>query len=89
MSRRMILVVTLSVSLFALSTVRSEDNKAIVRWYYAEVLTKGNLAAIDELVAPTYVGHDPAVPDAKGTEGLEQRVTRLRTAFPDRFEVRS
>jgi steroid delta-isomerase-like uncharacterized protein len=77
------LVVFVSVSFFTVALVWSEDNKAIVRRYYAEVLTKGNVAAIDDLVAATYVGHDPAAPDAQGTAGLKQRVSRLRTAFPD------
>jgi steroid delta-isomerase-like uncharacterized protein len=83
MLRLFIPVAVVSVSLFAGSPVRGEDNKAIVRQYYAEVLTKGNVAAIDDLVSPTYIGHDPAAPDAQGTMGLKQRVTRLRTAFPD------
>ena len=83
MLRLFILVAVVSVSLLAVSPVRGEDNKVIVRRYYAEVLSKGNVAAIDDLVAPTYVGHDPAAPDAQGTAGLKQRVTRLRTAFPD------
>jgi steroid delta-isomerase-like uncharacterized protein len=76
-------IVIVNVSLFAALPAWGEDNKAIVRHYYAEVLTKGNVAAIDDLVSPTYVGHDPAAPDAQGTAGLKQRVTRLRTAFPD------
>ena len=77
------LMVVVSASLFAVSPVQGEDNKAIVRQYYAEVLTKGNVAAIDSFVSPTYIGHDPAAPDAQGTVGLKQRVTRMRTAFPD------
>jgi steroid delta-isomerase-like uncharacterized protein len=83
MLRQFILMVVVSGALFTAVPVRGEDNKTIVRRYYAEVLTMGNLAVIDELVSSTYTGHDPEAPDAQGTEGLKQRVTRMRTAFPD------
>ena len=36
----------------------SDDNKAVVRRFYEEI-DKGNLAAMDELVAEDYINHDP------------------------------
>src|SRR6185295_13517088 len=36
----------------------SDDNKAVVRRFYEEI-DKGNLAAMDELVAEDYLNHDP------------------------------
>jgi len=35
-----------------------EQNKALARRFYEEVWFKNNPAAIDELVAPTYIAHD-------------------------------
>ena len=35
-----------------------DDNKALVRRFYAEI-DAGNLDAMDELVAPDFVDHDP------------------------------
>ena len=61
----------------------SEENKAIVRHFYEEV-NKGNLAIMDELIAPDFVLHHPLSPEAvRGPEGFKQLVTGLRTAFPD------
>jgi predicted ester cyclase len=37
-----------------------EDQKCIVRRYYEEVFAKRNLAALDELFAPDFVGHSAA-----------------------------
>ncbi len=65
-----------------------EANKAIIRRFYEEILTKGDLAVADELCAPDYAGHflPPTVPP--GIEGLKQLLTMYRTAFPDlRFTI--
>ena len=35
-----------------------DENKALVRKFYAEI-DAGNLEAMDELVAPDFVDHDP------------------------------
>jgi predicted SnoaL-like aldol condensation-catalyzing enzyme len=35
-----------------------EQNKALARRFYEEVWFKNNPAAVDELVAPTYIAHD-------------------------------
>ena len=61
----------------------AEENKALVRRQLEEVWNKGNLAAIDELYAPTYVDHDPANPGVQGRDGVRQLVTMYRSAFPD------
>ena len=38
------------------------DNIAVLRRYYDDVVNKGNLAAVDEVIAADYVSHhnDPA-----------------------------
>jgi steroid delta-isomerase-like uncharacterized protein len=62
----------------------AEDNKAIARRVVEEVFSQGNLEAIDECVAEGYVGHDPVdQEDTRGREGVRDRVSVYRTAFPD------
>ena len=67
----------------------SEQNKTNVRRLFEEVWNKGNVAAADELFAPTYTHHDSSTPDlGRGPEGEKKRVTLYRNAFPDiRFTV--
>ena len=51
----------------------TEDNKALLRRYYDEVLTQGNLAVIQELFAPELV------------QRFLETVAASRAAFPDLF----
>jgi steroid delta-isomerase-like uncharacterized protein len=50
-----------------------DQNKALIRRFYEEI-DKGNIDAMDELVAPDYANHDPpSLPGlAPGREGLKQ-----------------
>jgi steroid delta-isomerase-like uncharacterized protein len=61
----------------------AEENKALVRRYYEEI-DKGNLEAIDELVAEDYVNHHPPpFPGlAPGREGLKQAFKIFWDATP-------
>lgn len=62
----------------------SEQNKAIVRRLMGEVWSQGNVAVSDELLAASYVHHDPTTIDfGPGIEGEKQRAKLYRTAFPD------
>jgi steroid delta-isomerase-like uncharacterized protein len=63
----------------------SDQNKAIARRYVEEIWNQGNLALIDELVAPNATFHDPSVPGGKftGPAGMRQFVQIYRGAFPD------
>jgi predicted ester cyclase len=68
----------------------TEDNKAIVRNLFEEVFNKGNVSAVDQLVAPNSVGHFDFPTNVPVTaefqlslEGLKQFVSRFRTTFPD------
>jgi len=61
----------------------SATNKTLVRRYVEEVLNKGNTVLIDELIALSFIGHDPTGPDIHGPEGVKQRHATYRTAFPD------
>jgi hypothetical protein len=43
--------------------VSAQENEALVRRYFEEVWAKGNVAAVDEFMAPNYVEH--TVPPAR------------------------
>ena len=60
-----------------------EENKALVRRFYAEI-DKGNLEAMDELVAEDYLDHNPPpFPGlAPGREGLKQAFKIFWQATP-------
>ena len=62
----------------------TEENKALARRVIEEMFNKGNLDVADELIAPDYVDHDPAMPeDVRGPEGLKEYVSAYRSAFSD------
>ena len=61
-----------------------EENKAIVRRYFEEILDGGNLDLVDEIFEPQYVLHDPSSPhEVRGVEGTKRFVGMFRSAFPD------
>jgi steroid delta-isomerase-like uncharacterized protein len=62
----------------------TETNKAQFRRIYEEMFNKGDLAIVDDLVAPDAVNHEapPGMPN-RGPESARQVVMMLRTAFPD------
>jgi steroid delta-isomerase-like uncharacterized protein len=64
-------------------TVGTEENKALVRRWFAE-LDQRNLAAVHDFVAEGYVDHNPAIPDlSPGREGVNQANNLLAAAFTD------
>ena len=60
-----------------------EHNKALVRRLYEEALNKGNLAVVDEIIAPNYVRHGLAPGVPLGPESTKQVFAAMHTAFPD------
>jgi steroid delta-isomerase-like uncharacterized protein len=48
-----------------------------------EVLVRGNLTALDELVAEDVVSHSPFPGQAPGREGFKQAFAQFRAAFPE------
>src|SRR5215469_5743106 len=61
-----------------------EENKAHYRRTFEEVFNQGNLALVDELVAPDYLNHEvPPDMKSRGPDSTRQVVRMLRTAFPD------
>jgi predicted ester cyclase len=68
----------------------TEDNKAIVRRFFEEVHNKGNVAAVDELLAPNIILHFESPSDVPvsaemqlSLEGIKQVVSEFRSTFPD------
>jgi len=61
----------------------SEENKALAR-RWADIFAQGNLDLVDEIYAPDFVGHDPAMPeDIRGVEGAREVYNMFLSAFPD------
>jgi steroid delta-isomerase-like uncharacterized protein len=65
----------------------AEENKAIMRRMLDEVIVGGNLALMDELVAPDFVNHNVVgtaeTSSSVGVEPFRQEIKALREAFPD------
>jgi len=61
----------------------SAESKANMRRIPLEIFNQGNLAVVDEVVAPDYIEHalPPGFPS--GLEGLKVFVSAVRAAFPD------
>ena len=60
-----------------------ETNKALVRRYLEEAWNRGNLAIMEELMAPGYVRYLPPPAAPLDRAGQQRRIAGFRTAFPD------
>jgi steroid delta-isomerase-like uncharacterized protein len=60
-----------------------EQNKRVIRRLYDELFSKWNLAVIDELISPDFIGHEmpPGMP--RGPEGVRQFYAGIRAGLPD------
>lgn len=59
------------------------DLKAVTRRFYDDLISRGDLELLDELVHDDFIEHEefPGLPPGK--EGLRTFVTLMRDAFPD------
>jgi len=57
-----------------------EENKAIVRRFFEEGPSKGDLVAANELLSPNFSLHTP-LPSAPGIQGINDIITTCRAAF--------
>jgi steroid delta-isomerase-like uncharacterized protein len=65
----------------------TDGNKALVRRFYEEI-DKGNLEAMDELVAEDYIDHSPPpFPVAPGREGLKEAFKLFWEATPGYHQI--
>jgi len=58
----------------------TEENKAIVRRFFEEGPSKGNLITAEELLSPDFVLHVP-LPVSPGVKGIKEVITSCREAF--------
>lgn len=58
----------------------AEENKEIVRRFFEEGPSKGNLNVADELLSPDFILHVP-LPSSPGIEGINEVITACRAAF--------
>jgi steroid delta-isomerase-like uncharacterized protein len=62
----------------------SEQDRATARRYFEEIMSQGDLDAIEQVFAADYHDHDPAnEDDTRGHDGVRQEVSMYRSAFPD------
>lgn len=57
-----------------------EENKAIVRRFIMEVLAKGDVALVDQLLAPNYVNR--SMP-GQGVDNFKQFLGNMKKTIPD------
>jgi steroid delta-isomerase-like uncharacterized protein len=65
-----------------------DQGKAIARQFFEDAFGNGQLAILDQILAPDYVDHNapPGLPP--GPDGIKILMTTFRTAFPDlRFQI--
>ncbi len=61
-------------------SMSTEENKAIVRRFFEEGSSRGNLNAADELLSPDFTLHVP-LPVSAGIEGIHEVIITCRAAF--------
>ena len=61
----------------------ADANKALVRRYYDQVLTGGNLNVLDELLAPNYKRYLTANAAPLDAAAQKKRLAGMRAVFPD------
>jgi len=61
----------------------SEENKRLVRFYYEEIVNKGNVECIENFISPEYEEvHDGKSYDV-GIEGAKEHILGGRQTYPD------
>jgi steroid delta-isomerase-like uncharacterized protein len=61
----------------------SEDNKALMRRFYDEVVAQGKFDLIDDMLADDFVEHEEFPGITPDRAGVKQFFTMLRAAYPD------
>ena len=61
----------------------TDENKALYRRWFEEVVTGGNLVLAEELLAGGYTLHFPGLPGPVDREGYTRLVAGFRAGFPD------
>ena len=61
----------------------TEESTAVVRRFLDEVISKGNMAALDETCAPDLVWYGGSVGEFRSLEEFNQGISPFFSAFPD------
>jgi steroid delta-isomerase-like uncharacterized protein len=61
----------------------TQANKALARRYYRELMSEGNLAFVDEFMAPEFIFTNPTHPEPYRGAEFKDLVSMLHSAFPD------
>ena len=61
----------------------TDQNKALVRRLVEEAQAAGNLALVDELLAPDFIDHSPLPSVPPTRDGVRALFAALHAAFPD------
>jgi predicted ester cyclase len=67
-----------------ISAMSIEENKAVVRRFFEELLSTDNLALADELLSPGFRFYFAGSPDPMDLERYKEFLVARRAAFPDR-----
>ena len=59
----------------------TEENKELVR-RFTECWNQGNLALIEEFIAPDFIEHDPHIPDVRSREDYKRCSPRATASSP-------
>jgi steroid delta-isomerase-like uncharacterized protein len=60
-----------------------QEHKALVQRFVDEAQTKGNLDAVDEFLAKSFIDHSALPGFSPDRDGVKQLFAVFRTAFPD------
>jgi steroid delta-isomerase-like uncharacterized protein len=60
----------------------TEDNKELAR-RHTEAWNQGNIALIEEILAPDFIHYDPDRPDVRSREDYQRWFAESRSLFPD------
>src|SRR5487761_1396171 len=66
-----------------MNTMSLARNKQIVQRVWDDLVNRGRLESLDELVSPAFCDHTPLPGQPGDLDGLMQRLMLLRGAFPD------
>jgi len=66
-----------------IASAMSKDQNIAAQQRMGEAINAGDLDALDEVMSPDVVDHDPAPDQPAGTQGFKEFFTTMRTAFPD------
>lgn len=60
-----------------------DENKALFRRWFEDVVNANDYAVVDELLAPNYRAHFPGAPEPIDRDGHKGMVETFAAAFPD------